>query len=85
MLQKDKFLYLTGGQDSIRATLVEADPAATGVLSVDALVDVFSLATGLSDGHGLTKHQVISIHRHLSKEGLNSAVTATALLQLLGL
>ena len=73
-------LCLTGGQNSIRAALVEVDPAASRVLSVEALVDVFRLATGPSGG--LTKHQIISIHRHLSKESGNAAGVTAALLEL---
>ena len=73
-------LCSTGGQDSIRAALVEADPAAGGALSLETLIEVFRIAAGSSSN--LTKHQAISIHRHLSKDSSNGAVTTTALLQL---
>lgn len=73
-------LHLTGSEDSIRAALVEVDPAASGILSAENLLEVFRLTLG--PANALTKHQVISIHRHLAKEGPDAAVTATAVLQL---
>ncbi len=71
-------LGCTGGQDSIRAALVEVDPLATSSLSINGLVDLFKITAAPQ----LSRHQVISIHRHLTKESPSGAVTPTALLHL---
>lgn len=71
-----KELLPADGGDGIRAALVEVDSSASGKLPISALAEVFRLAAIT-----LTLHQVISIHRRLSKSTGSLEISVGALLK----
>ena len=68
------------GGDGLRAALVEVTSSGLDNLSASQLTNVCSQAR-----LPLTAHQVISIHRHLSRSPASTATSPEALLRFLGI